>query len=310
MELRHLATFTAVAEEGSFTRAADRLRVVQSAVSAAVRNLERDLGVALFDRTTHRVELTDAGRLLLPEARRTLAAAAGAREVVDQLRGGLRGTVRLGMMQAQRASTVSVARLLAEFRAEHPGVDIELRVGASAAHAADLRSGRLDLAYLALPAGSAAGLALVPMDAQSMPLACPADHRLAGRTDVELAELADETFVDTPPEWGNRIATDRAFAAAEVRRTVRYEVGDLGSVVDFVRYRLAVAIVPRTAIGAGSDLRLIRIRHHAPVFRTSIAAPAERRLGAAARALLATALRQAAPTDPSPDEPSRADPVP
>lgn len=292
MELRHLATFTAVAEEGSFTRAADRLRVVQSAVSAAIRNLERELGVPLFERTTHRVELTDAGRLLLPEARRTLAAAAGAREVVDQLRGGLRGTVRLGMMQSQRATAVSVARLLATFRAEHPGVDVELRVGASAAHAADLRSGRLDLAYLALPTGSTAGLTLVPLEAEPMPLVCPPDHRLAERTEVELVDLADETFVDTPPEWGNRIATDRAFAAAEVRRTIRYEVADLGSVLDFVRYRLAVAIMPAGRIGAESDLRRIPIRHHAPVFRTSIAASADRRLGAPARALLATAQRQ------------------
>src|SRR5919198_245380 len=103
MELRHLATFVAVAEEGSFTRAAGRLHVVQSAVSAAVRALERELGVTLFDRSTHRVELTDAGRALLPEARRTLAAAAAARDAVDQLRGGLRGTVRLGMMLSQRA---------------------------------------------------------------------------------------------------------------------------------------------------------------------------------------------------------------
>ncbi|MFI6763054.1 LysR family transcriptional regulator [Micromonospora sp. NPDC050417] len=292
MELRHLATFTAVAEEGSFTRAADRLRVVQSAVSAAVRNLERELGVPLFERTTHRVQLTDAGRLLLPEARRTLAAAAAAREVVDQLRGGLRGTVRLGMMQAQRASAVSVARLLAEFRAEHPGVEVELRVGASAAHAADLRSGRLDLAYLALPSGSAAGLDLLPLDAQNMPLVCTSDHPLADRAEVELGDLAEETFVDTPPDWGNRIATDRAFAAAEVSRTVRYEVGDLGSLIDFVRHRLAIAFVPPSAIVRDVGLRLIPVRH-GPVFRTSIAAPADRRLGAPARALLATAQRQA-----------------
>ena len=75
MELRHLATFVAVAEEGSFTRASARLHVVQSAVSAGVRTLERELGAALFDRTTHRVRLTDAGYALLPEARATLAAA-------------------------------------------------------------------------------------------------------------------------------------------------------------------------------------------------------------------------------------------
>ena len=103
MELRHLATFVAVAEEGSFTRASSRLHVVQSAVSAGVRTLERELGAALFDRTTHRVELTDAGVALLPEARATLVAARAAREAVDAVRGGLRGTVTLGIMQTGAA---------------------------------------------------------------------------------------------------------------------------------------------------------------------------------------------------------------
>ncbi len=101
MELRHLAMFVAVAEEGSFTRTAGRVHVVQAAVSASVRGVERELGVELFHRTTHRVELSDAGSALLPEARRTLAAAAIAREVVDEVSGGLRGTVRLGTMQGR-----------------------------------------------------------------------------------------------------------------------------------------------------------------------------------------------------------------
>src|ERR671936_574108 len=111
MELRHLATFVAVAEEGGFTRAADRLHVVQSAASAGVRTLERELGATLFDRTTHQVTLTDAGRALLPEARAALAAARAAREAVDEVRGGLRGTVTLGIMQAHALGAVDIPRL-------------------------------------------------------------------------------------------------------------------------------------------------------------------------------------------------------
>src|SRR4029079_10579818 len=115
MELRHLATIVAVAEEGSFTRASSRLHVVQPAVSAGVRTLERELGAALFDRTTHRVQLTDAGSALLPEARATLPAARTAREAVDAVRGGLRGTVTLGIMQAGASGTIDIAALLATF---------------------------------------------------------------------------------------------------------------------------------------------------------------------------------------------------
>jgi DNA-binding transcriptional LysR family regulator len=120
VELRQLATFVAVAEEGSFTRAADRLHVVQSAVSAGVRNLEKELGARLFDRSTHTVKLTDAGDALLPEARATLAAAQAARDAVDEARGGLRGTVLLGTMQAQGM------RAIAERRARRvPGRDLD-----------------------------------------------------------------------------------------------------------------------------------------------------------------------------------------
>ena len=116
VELRQLATFVAVAEEGSFTRASDRLHVVQSAVSAGVRNLERELGAPLFDRSTHKVQLTDAGRALLPEARATLAAATAARDAVDAVRGGVRGTVVLGTMQAQAMHRINLPGLPAAFR--------------------------------------------------------------------------------------------------------------------------------------------------------------------------------------------------
>jgi len=81
MELRHLQTFVAVAEEGSFSRAAERLRIAQSAVSRTIRDLERELGRPLLDRSTHHVELTVAGRLTLDRARATLTAAHAVRGV-------------------------------------------------------------------------------------------------------------------------------------------------------------------------------------------------------------------------------------
>ena len=123
VELSEFAVFVAVAEEGSFTRAADRLHVVQSAVSAGVRNLERELGARLFDRSTHKVALSDAGRALLPEARATLAAAAAARDAVDAVSGSHDRRIILGTLQAQGMRSIDVAGMLAEF-AEHPDVQI------------------------------------------------------------------------------------------------------------------------------------------------------------------------------------------
>jgi DNA-binding transcriptional LysR family regulator len=295
MELRHLATFVAVAEEGSFTRASDRLHVVQSAVSAGVRTLERELGAALFDRTTHQVELTDAGHALLPEARATLAAARGAREAVDQVRGGLRGTVTLGIMQAEALGVLDTARLLAAFRAEHPHVELHARQANSAEMAAQVRDGRLDFAVLALPGRRATGLELTPLSREPMPLAVPAGHRLAGRADIELAATTDETFADGPPDFGTRAAVERAFAAAGLQRRVALEVNDTQTLVDFVRHGLAVAFLPTSFVRDTQGIAFVPIRHHTPVFATYIAEPATRRPSAAAAALITLAKQRAEP---------------
>ena len=293
MELRHLATFVAVAEEGSFTRASERLHVVQSAVSAGVRTLERELGAPLFDRTTHQVELTDAGHALLPEARATLAAARAAREAVDQVRGGLRGTVTLGIMQAGGLGQVDIPRLLAAFRADHPDVELRARQGSSAEMAAQVRDGRLDFAFLALPSRHTPGLSLTALGRQPMPLAVNEGHRLARRADVELAALTEETFADGPSDWGTRIAVDRAFAAAGVRRRVTLEINDTQTLVEFVRNGLAAAFLPPSFIREQRGIALVRARHHEPVFETYIAEPTTRRPSAAAAALLTLAKHHA-----------------
>jgi DNA-binding transcriptional LysR family regulator len=293
MELRHLATFVAVAEEGSFTRASSRLHVVQSAVSAGVRTLERELGAALFDRTTHRVELTDAGVALLPEARATLVAARAAREAVDAVRGGLRGTVTLGIMQTGAAGAIDIAALLAAFRADHPDVELRARQGHSADMAAQVRDGGLDFAFLALPRRRAGGLHLTPLGQEPMLLAVHERHPLARRTDVELTALGDEVFADGPETWGTRMTVDRAFAAAGAERHVTVEVNDTQTLVDFVRHGLAAAFLPPSLVRGAPGIALVPVRHHAPVFETYLAEPTTRRQSAAAAALLTLAKHKA-----------------
>jgi DNA-binding transcriptional LysR family regulator len=275
VELRQLETFVAVAEEGSFTRASDRLHVVQSAVSAGVRKLERELGATLFDRSTHRVRLSDAGHALLPEARTTLAAAAAAREAVDQVRGGLRGSVVLGTMQAQAMHSVHVPGLLSAFRERYPGVNVNVRhAGGSAAMADEVRQGRLDLAFVALPGRSLPGLHLVPLTSEPIALVVAAGHRLAGRAGVELAQLQEETLTDLPSGWGTRMAIDRSFAAAGVHRTVAYEVNDTTSVIEFIRHGLAVGMLPPSFVDGIDGITTVPIRHHAPQFELAIATAA------------------------------------
>jgi DNA-binding transcriptional LysR family regulator len=295
MELRHLQTFVAVAEERSFSRAADRLHVVQSAVSATIRKLEREWGVTLLHRTTHEVRLSDAGRVLLPEARAALAATEAVEHAVDEVRGGLRGTIRLGIMQATaRPGGISVAAAIAAFRAEHPNVTVEVVQGGSVDQAAAVRSGELDLAFLGLPARRLPGLEVTPFADPEMRLICHAGHRLAHRASVALADLADEPFADLPSAWAVRDANERAFAAAGVPHPIAYEINDIATVVDFVRHGLAVAILAPIQIADETGLALVPIRRHAPRFAISLVAPSGRRVSPAARAFVAMAARTAA----------------
>jgi len=268
MELRQLAVFVAVAEEMSFTRAAHRQNVVQSAVSATLRSLERQLGVELLRRNTHQVELTDAGRVLLPEARRVLATAEQAQYVVQELHGGLRGTLHLGILQASLQGVVTPPMLIARFLAKHPGMEVQVRTGISGPHAEDLRRRRLDLAFIVLPPEDTTGLTLYRLFAETMGLVVPADHPLAGRDRVSLGELADEPFVESAEGWGTRIAVDRAFIRARATRVIRYEVAGTEA-HDFVRNGLGVAILPPSTVPA--DLAFVPIARYAPRFVISLA---------------------------------------
>ncbi|MCW2966195.1 MAG: LysR family transcriptional regulator, partial [Actinomycetia bacterium] len=260
---------------------------MQSAVSASIRSLERELGVELFERTTQRVHLTQAGHLLLPEARATLAAAASARDAIDVVSGGLRGRLTVGVMQMLRV--IDVPLLLAEFHRDHPLVELHLRhaKGGSAELADRVRNGELDVAILALPERRAPGLELTAIASEAIELACRNDHLLAARDAVELDDLADETFVDFPAGWGIRDAVDTAFASASVRRAVTMEVDDTLDLVRMVAVGLGIALLPPSFVN-DPELRTVPIRRHTPLLNVALAVPTVRRPSAATRALLDT----------------------
>jgi DNA-binding transcriptional LysR family regulator len=286
MELRQLRMFVAVAEEGGFSRAADRLHLVQSAVSAGIRSLERELGTALFHRDTRHVELSDAGRALLPEARNVLSAVTLASDSVAQVGTGLRGSVTLGIMQAQGMRRVSTARLIAGFQRDHPGVGISARhVGGSTQMARQIDEGGLDLGILSLIDKAPVGLELTPLASEPILLACAPAHRLAGSTTVSLTDLAAERFVDMPEGWGVRSATDRAFAAAGIPRTVSFELNDSASVIEFVREGLGVALLPVPMAAIAPEVLQIPVADAALSFDIFLAEPTGRRRTAAATAL-------------------------
>jgi DNA-binding transcriptional LysR family regulator len=298
MELRQIEYFVAVAEERHFTRAAARMHVAQSGLSASIRALERDLGAALFVRSTRRVELTEAGRALLAEARRTLHTVTAAREAVAAVQGLLRGNLAVGTIQC--LGGIDLPRALGRFRTAHPGVRIALRQGSSPELIDEVRGGALDLAFVSSPPdGSAAGVRLTPLEQQPMVVACAPGHPLAAAGAVALAELDTETYVDFAPGWVTRDVTDHALRLAGLSRRVALTVNDVHTLLDLVAQGLGVALVPESFRHKQTGARFVPVAGTAPVWRTAVATTADRDPSAATRAFLA-AERLALPVDAVP----------
>jgi DNA-binding transcriptional LysR family regulator len=287
MELRHLEYFVAVAEEQNFTRAAARLHIVQSAVSAAIKALEREMGAQLLDRNSKRVLLTDAGAALLPRARNTLDAARDAADAVAEVRGGLRGTLRLGTMTS--VGLIDLPALLGEFHRRHPGVLLQAGPAPSGSqgHIDALIERRLDLAFVSLPGPRPVGIDLTRLASSVIDLVVPDDHSLAGRGSVPIGELAGLHFIDFPVGYGNRAVVDRAFAAAGVPRRVTIQIADIATGADYVRHGLGIALLPRFVLGETEGIIPLPVTGADLEWPLFLAAPVDRAPSAAARALIA-----------------------
>ncbi|MBB2947513.1 DNA-binding transcriptional LysR family regulator [Actinoplanes lutulentus] len=244
MEQRQLEFFVAVAEELSFTRAAQRTHAVQSTVSASIRALERDLGAALFDRSSTRVALTEAGRALLPEAKNALDQLETARAAVGGVSLGLRGNLRVGTLSGLTA--VDLPGLAGDFRKRHSGVRLTMTVAAEGSSGLldKLRDHRLDVAFVGVDTLGIDGIDLTPLATFHPRLLVSEFHHLAGSTSVDPASLQDEEFVDLPAGYCNRVRSDNDFRRAGLTRTIVVEVTDLTTVPRFVEAGLGIALVP------------------------------------------------------------------
>ncbi|MFC7621747.1 LysR family transcriptional regulator [Microlunatus sp. GCM10028923] len=284
MELRHLTYFIAVAEERHFTRAAQRVHVAQSGLSTAIRTLERELGAELFIRNTRSVELTDAGRALLAEARHTVGAAEAARDAVAAVQGVVTGRLAIGTLQCLGALNVSA--LLTRFHRAHPGVEIRLRQSGSTELLGLVHGGDLDAAFVSVPFVEQPGITLRPLSAEPLLLACAPDHPLAAERQIGVLDLKDETFVDFHPGWITRDLTDRVLAAACIERRVALEANDVHFLLDLVAGGLGVALVPESFRHKQTTARFVPLPDDVPRWELAVATPAGRRLSAAARAFL------------------------
>lgn len=243
MELRHLRYFVAVAEERHFGRAAARLHVTQSTLSAQVQGLEREVGGALFVRTSRRVELTEAGELMLAEARRALAQAGRALDVARQSVRGEAGVLRIGFSGVAVLEGVLPADLH-RFRQAHPGVEITVAELPPAAQVRGVREGAIDVGYCPdLGLDDVADLTLTRRTRTTLAIAVREDHALAAASSVTAADLAAEELIVYAACDGDEAVLSRLGAAAERRGPVHLVTGTLGALA-LAAAGTGVAVLP------------------------------------------------------------------
>jgi DNA-binding transcriptional LysR family regulator len=256
MELRQLEYLVAVAEEANFTRAAERVHISQSGVSAQVRSLERELGATLFDRSGRTANLTTAGAAALVHARAALASVDAMRKAVDDVNGVVRGRLVVGMVVGCRVTPLFEA--LAAFHADHPGVEVELVEDNSAALIERVRIGEVDLALIASAGARPPDLNGFTIVSEKVIAVVHPEHPLARRRRVTIADLSTYPIVCLPPGTGIRTAFDQVCAAQGVEVTVAFEASAPDTVADLAARGLGVAVLSEST--APRSLHRLAIR--------------------------------------------------
>ncbi|MFC0545846.1 LysR family transcriptional regulator [Kutzneria chonburiensis] len=284
MELRQLEYFVAVAEDANFTRAAERLHVAQPGVSAQIKQLERELGLPLLDRTGRTVTLTEAGAAVLPFARAALGAVAGSKQAVDELTGMVRGRVAIGTITSCPA--VAIADLIDGFHRTYPGIEITLSQDNSDRLVDSVRAGALDLAVIALSSSTSyPGVALKIFVDEPMVAAVGDGDPFAGRESLPIKAFRDRDLISMPVGTGIRSCVDEACALAGFTPRIAFEANDPNMVMQLARRGLGVAFLP-TSMAAGPGLHPIAVASPALRGQLALAWRADGPISPAATALI------------------------
>jgi len=245
LTLHQLRTFRAVAEQLSFSAAAQELSISQPSVSYQVKELEAALGLPLLDRLGKRVRLTEAGQVLYEYARRTLALLDEATLAMEQLRGIERGTLRVGASTTVGIYVIPLA--LGAYKKRHPNLAVSLEIGSRDVLQDRLKQGALDVAVLSPPIADP-DLVAAPFMEDELVMVVPAGHPLAGRTGLTLRDFADESFLMREVGSGTRVAVEAAARRAGVALQVGMELGSNGAIKHAVEAGLGVAVLSSHAI--------------------------------------------------------------
>jgi DNA-binding transcriptional LysR family regulator len=266
MTLAQLRALVAVVESGSFSRAADLLRVTQSGVSHAVATLEKELAAPLFERVRGTLALTECGQRVLVHAREMLEREENIRREVKLVGGAETGRVRLGSVPSVSARVLP--RLLAFLARRHPGLDVVLFEGSDDEVREWLLSSAIDVGVVTLPSKT---FQTTEFTTDQMVAVVPNGHRIAAKPKVRLREIASTPFIMS--KGGCEPLIRGMFRSANVPLRVRYEVRDMATILGMVKEGLGVTIVP--------TLTLPEV--HPGIRALPVYPPLERRLALAVR---------------------------
>jgi LysR family transcriptional regulator, transcription activator of glutamate synthase operon len=259
MDLRQLRYLVALAEERNFTRAAEREHIAQPALSQQIRRLEDELGLPLVERTTRRVTITHAGRLLVARARRILAEVDAAQAELLGVRGLEAGHVTVGTMHTM--GPVDVSLVLAIFHQRHPAIELTVREASSEELAEMLRDDELDLAFLSVTERvESHELGLHQLVSEELVVLLPIGHRLAGRRKLRMAELQGEEFISYREGARLRELLVSAGHAAGFEPQIKLESNESERIRRLVARGMGVAILPRSdAVAPGAEVAVVTL---------------------------------------------------
>jgi len=262
-----LLTFVAVAETGGFRRAAEQLRRSQSAVSAQIRQLEDELGVPLFHRTTRRVSLTAEGERLLVRARRALAELqTGIRELRDEA-DLQRGRVVIGVPPT--ISSTRLPRIIAAFQARYPGISVQLREDFAADILERVRRDELDFAIAPAVEGSHA-FSFEPILTDAFHVVLPPGDPRGDRPRITLTAIADDPFLALPPATALRQALEQAWRGRGRALRPAFEVMHHLTLLAMVEAGLGVTVLPALCLPPAGSTDLVTAPLAAPALAREI----------------------------------------
>lgn len=288
MELRQLRYFVTVAEEANFTRAAQRLHLAQPGLSAQIRQLERELGQPLLDRSGRTVTLTAAGAAVLPHARAALAAAQQVSFTVDEFTGLLRGQVRVGLISGAATEEFDVAAVLSAFHRDHPQVGITLTEDTTERMLAALVHGELDIALIGLTGDDLDRRLGVDIIFET-PLAAAVardDDEFGDR--IALTELRERSLICLPRGTGIRGVLEHCCAAAGFTPRIEFEAAAPALLVRLAAGGLGIAVVPALSAeqAAAAGVRMVEITEPRMHGQLALAWRSDRPASPAAKVLL------------------------